>query len=210
MIELLVLGVGSPFGDDQLGWCAAQLLQKRAELQPFSTRLKIDWSDRPGLRLLELMKEADTVFLIDAIKTGAPIGTIHRFVNKEIHGLSSELSSHSFGVLETLQLGFSLNSLPPKVLLYGLEIDGIEPISKVRVERPLHLNKKQRAGVQTLINKDSNTLSMKQSPSLLDDGRGLVQKKTSLSNSIDQSINSLVDLIEQDILLSLRSGEITP
>ena len=127
MSELRVLGIGSPFGDDQLGWNVVQLLQQCPELTQFiPDRLQLICCDRPGMYLLELMRDANTVFLIDAVKTGAAVGTLHRFENQEIETISNRLSSHALGVADAIKMGRVLHELPPKVIMYGLEIDDIQ------------------------------------------------------------------------------------
>ena len=123
LIELLVLGIGSPFGDDQLGWDVVKLLEQSPALQPMlPDRLALICCDRPGMHLLELMKPAQTVFLIDAVKTGAAIGTLHRFQNQDIETVGNALSTHGLGVAEAMKMGAILNTLPPTVILYGIEI----------------------------------------------------------------------------------------
>jgi hydrogenase maturation protease len=119
-----VLGIGSPFGDDQVGWKVADALKQQismhANIAPF---VIIENHDRPGGRLIELMSEASTVFIIDAIKSNSEIGTIHRFKNNDIFELENRLSTHNMGVSQALQLGKALNALPNNIILYGIEID---------------------------------------------------------------------------------------
>ena len=127
MIDLHVLGIGSPFGDDQLGWEVIKLLQQKATLWPFIPRqLHIACCDRPGMHLLELMRAAQTVFLIDAVKTGATVGTLHRFQNEEIENVNNSLSSHALGIAEAMKIGTILNILPQKIILYGVEINEVQ------------------------------------------------------------------------------------
>lgn len=128
MITLRVLGIGSPFGDDQLGWEVVKLLQQHPDLNQFlPDSLQFMCCDRPGINLLELMRDANTVFLIDAVKTGSIYGTLHRFKNQEIEAISSPLSSHALGVAYAIKMGRALDELPPNVILYGIEIGDIHP-----------------------------------------------------------------------------------
>lgn len=127
MMVLRVLGVGSPFGDDQLGWEVIKLLQQKPSLHRYlPEELQLRYYDRPGLYLFELMQDTHAVFLIDAIKTGADIGTIHCFKNKAIEHLGKTLSTHNIGIAEAMSLGSELNLLPEDVILYGLEIDEVQ------------------------------------------------------------------------------------
>lgn len=126
MKKLRVIGIGSPFGDDSLGWKVTSILQQQKSLQQFiPTSLQIECSDRPGINLLNLMQEANTVFLIDAVKTGAKKGTIHRFENSEIEKMTMPLSSHGFGIGEILKLGKLVTELPERLILFGIEIDTV-------------------------------------------------------------------------------------
>ena len=138
MSQLRVFGIGSPFGDDQLGWEVVKLLEQCLDLKPFiPDRLQLICCDRPGTHLLELMRDASIVFLIDAVKTGGVCGSLHHFKNQEIEAISNPLSSHAIGVAEVMKMGRALDELPSSVILYGIEIGDIyyqsnlsEPIIK--------------------------------------------------------------------------------
>ncbi|HAT8179457.1 TPA: hydrogenase maturation protease [Legionella pneumophila] len=121
-----VLGIGSPFGDDQVGCLVADCLKTELSKEQYiSKAVSIESHDRPGVRLIELMSHAKVVFLIDAVKSGCTIGSIHRLKNKEIYAFQNMLSTHEMGVAQALQLGHSLNALPEHITLYGIEIDSI-------------------------------------------------------------------------------------
>ncbi|RUR17862.1 hydrogenase maturation protease [Legionella sp. km535] len=126
MTDIKVLGIGSPFGDDRAGCIVAERLKQRGLIHRKSSMILIEAHDRPGVRLLELMRQANRVYLIDAIQSGNPPGTIHRFHNEEIFELNAMLSTHDMGVAQTLALGRSLGELPEHIILYGIEIGDIE------------------------------------------------------------------------------------
>lgn len=127
MIDLLVLGIGSPFQDDQLGWEVVRSLQLREGLQHVpSTQLQFVCVDRPGMRLLNWMTQAQTVFLIDALKTTAPSGRIHCFQEDALETIDSVCSSHDFGVAEAIKLGKVLNCLPKQITFYGISMNELE------------------------------------------------------------------------------------
>lgn len=133
MIEVKIIGIGSPYGDDQLGWNVIEMISQSNELQFYKPEhLLIEYHDRPGIRLLEYMKDAKMVILVDAIvtKNKSP-GTCYRFQNEELYGCDFPLSSHEIGVEETLQLGKVLNCLPKDIILYGIEIDSCHSISEI-------------------------------------------------------------------------------
>jgi len=127
MTALCVIGIGSPFGDDQLGWEVVKLLTQRPALQPFiPNQVQLLYCDRPGMHLLEMMRGAQSVFLIDAVKTGASIGTIHHFRNEDITAINDTLSTHGLGVAAAIKMGATLNILPDNVILFGIEIGDVQ------------------------------------------------------------------------------------
>lgn len=122
-----ILGIGSPFGDDQAGWKVVEILRKKHS--DIYQNIKLKYCDRPGSRLIELIKGFDRVYLIDAVKTGDKVGTIHRLQNQEIDEYKNLMSTHHIGVAQALQLARALNELPKNIILYGIEIDNTEMCS---------------------------------------------------------------------------------
>ena len=118
-----IIGIGSPFGEDNISWQVIDLLKKSPHLKNQSQPLSIEQYDRPGLRLLDLMANAQMVILIDAVVTGQPVGTLHRLQKKEIQEFKCIFSTHDLGIAQTLKIGEALNMLPQEILLYGIEID---------------------------------------------------------------------------------------
>lgn len=141
MSKIKVLGIGSPFGNDQIGWEIIELLKQRKHIQQYIPKfLSIESHDRPGVRLLEIMKEANTIFLIDAVVSDNAIGTIYRFENEEIKELKCLLSTHGIGVAQTLELGRALNQLPNHIIFYGIEINSTELSCRISllIESAIH------------------------------------------------------------------------
>lgn len=137
-----VLGIGSPFGDDQVGWKVAEVLKKHMSTYVNTPQhLIIESHDRPGMRLIELMSGASAVFIIDAVKSNSEAGTIHRFKNNEIFAAETRFSTHDIGVSQALQLGSALNLLPDNIIVYGIEIDTSESgtILSHKVEHAIEL-----------------------------------------------------------------------
>jgi len=127
MSQLHVLGIGSPFGDDKLGWEVVTVLQQLQSLKQFTPeQLHLACYDRPGMALLDKIRVAQSVFLIDAVKTGAAVGTLHLFKNEEIEALGNPFSSHALGIAEAIKMGAILNLLPQNIVLYGMEIADVQ------------------------------------------------------------------------------------
>lgn len=159
MTELLVLGIGSPFGDDRLGWEVVQLLQQNAALQHYPPeRLQMQCCDRPGLYLLELIKPARAVFIIDAVQSAERIGTVLQLNQDELLALNSPSSSHSFGLAEAVQLGRALQVLPSTLRFYGigiLALDGAFERSEIVRQAIPRLAEKIQREVVRLLNQGS-------------------------------------------------------
>lgn len=114
---LRVLCIGSPFDGDQLGYWAYRQL---CEVLP---AVELHYLDRPGARLLAALQGAEKVILVDAVKTGAAAGSLHRFEGEAIYRqLQRHTSTHGFGVADALQLAARLGELPPRVVLHGMEL----------------------------------------------------------------------------------------
>jgi hydrogenase maturation protease len=115
----LVLGIGSPFGTDRLGWLAIDALAS-AGLERTWPGLRLLKIDRPGSRLLTLLDGADQALLIDALDgPGAP-GSLRRTEPAELAVDGAGLSGHRFGVAEALALARALGDLPPRLVLYAI------------------------------------------------------------------------------------------
>ena len=75
-----------------------------------------------ALALVDAWKGASDVIIVDAVVTGAPLGTI-RLWNIESTDLPSPLSanSHGFGLAEALTLASTLGQLPARLRFFGIE-----------------------------------------------------------------------------------------
>ena len=121
MIEeiTILIGVGNPFRTDD-GAGRAVLRYLHGKIPPC---LKLMEETGDGAELLEAWKGADSVVLVDAVQSGAPPGTIHRFDarDEKLPGWFSHSSTHSFGVAEAIELARTIGDLPPRLVVYGIE-----------------------------------------------------------------------------------------
>jgi hydrogenase maturation protease len=120
-----ILCIGSPTEPDNLGFLAAHALMGRFDPE----KIEVLALDRPGPRLIEHMRGASTVILVDAVKSGAAPGTLYRLEGRTLDGLvAHHTSSHGFGLAETLALADRMGELPPHLKFIGLEA-GTMPFS---------------------------------------------------------------------------------
>lgn len=122
MKNILVAGIGSPFGADQLGWQVVDLLQSgQHDAGDPSADCDFIKLDRPGSGLLAHFKGYARVVLIDAVQAGKPRATLIRLDAEQISEQAAGLSSHNFGVAEAVALARAMGELPQELVLYGLD-----------------------------------------------------------------------------------------
>jgi len=118
-LKILIVGIGNEWrGDDAAGLLAVRRISR--ERLPTATFLE---HKGDATELMENWQQAEMVFLIDAVQSGAPAGTIHRLdaVNEQIHLSKPDCSSHGLGLAEAVELARAMGKLPPILLIYGIE-----------------------------------------------------------------------------------------
>lgn len=131
MNTIRIIGIGSPFGDDQIGWRVVEAIAKSAlmNLLP-ADKVSMYTLDRPGISLIQYMQSAELIILIDAMRSKQCIpGTVKCLDVSHLANVIETLSCHGFGVADALQLAKELNLLPPKLLIYGIEISPASTIT---------------------------------------------------------------------------------
>jgi hydrogenase maturation protease len=118
-----VVGLGSPAGDDALGWTAVIEMQKAIREEGF------EFHRVPGGQgLLDLLDGRGTLILLDAARGGGDPGTIHR-----LDGFDARLdvllpgTTHGLGAAAALELAATLGLLPPQVVVFGMEVADLSP-----------------------------------------------------------------------------------
>ena len=120
MIEVarpLVVGIGSPHGDDQAGWLLIERLSSKVSSQ---VRLRtasvphnlIDWSD-----------DCDALYIIDACDDSETVMRIElsdEHSTAKIDHLTRCQSSHQFGIGKTIELGLVLGKVPPRLVVWAI------------------------------------------------------------------------------------------
>jgi hydrogenase maturation protease len=119
----LVLGIGNAWqGDDAAGLAAARRLRERAPEG-------VDVRELEGepVSIVDALDGATEAFLVDAVRSGAEPGTVHRLdvTNEPVPATLSAASTHTLGVGEAVELARALGRLPGRVVLYGIEAESI-------------------------------------------------------------------------------------
>lgn len=119
-----IIGLGNGMrGDDAVGLMAARRLR-----QEVGDRVEVIEAEMAGIDLMELMKGAPIVIIIDAARSGQVPGTIHRLDASAgpIGGRIFPRSSHALGMVDAMELARAMGTLPATVIVYGVEADNIE------------------------------------------------------------------------------------
>lgn len=121
--KTLVLGIGNVWrGDDAVGLLAARALHARR--LPGVTVVEASTVD-PSL--IARWQGYDRLVLIDAVVSGAAVGSVHRFDLSQAP-FPTDLfccSTHSFNLATLIELARTLRRLPPQVWLFGIEVHAL-------------------------------------------------------------------------------------
>ena len=120
---MILVGLGSPFGDDQVGWRVAQALEDMLQGSADAEPVRVLCLDRPGPALLDAIAGRDEAILVDATADGSPPGTVHQVAAETVMAEPRSSSSHGLGPGHALQLGHALGILPPRLSIYLVSID---------------------------------------------------------------------------------------
>ncbi|HTP01148.1 MAG TPA: hydrogenase maturation protease [Anaerolineales bacterium] len=129
-MKLIVVGIGQTLrGDDAAGVEAVHRWQSEYPKTVGRPDIRVEFSELPGLALLDLLEGFDAALLVDAVQSGAEAGTIHRLSLDDLAAFGTETkSAHGWGAAETLQLGVQLG-LPVagiRLRLIGIETAQVE------------------------------------------------------------------------------------
>ena len=115
----LLVGIGSPHAADQLGWQAA-----KAILNPTSKGIDVRIAANPS-DLLDWIEPYQILHVCDACRGSNDSTTVHRWLWPDLGVEHWQWSgTHDFGLPGVLLLAEELKLLPPKVVVWGLELSG--------------------------------------------------------------------------------------
>jgi hydrogenase maturation protease len=116
---LRIIGVGNRWrGDDAAGLVVVDRLRG----EPLDGVDVFEHEGEPS-GLLDEWQGAEAVWLVDAVSSGAPRGTVHRHDagRRELPADLFRASTHTFGVADAVELARALGRLPASLVVYGIE-----------------------------------------------------------------------------------------
>ena len=117
--SIVIIGVGNEYrSDDGAGIAVARRLRARSP-----SGVTILEESGEGAALIQAWQGATWVMLVDAVRSGAPPGTIHCLDARAAAVPTGffHYSSHAFSVAEAVELARSLDQLPLHLFVYGIE-----------------------------------------------------------------------------------------
>ena len=126
--RLMVIGCGNLLAsDDGVG---IEIIRRLQEME-LPQGVEIVEAGTLGLQLLDIWEEAEQVIIVDAVRSGEPVGTVHLFdasllPPREI----MPLSSHGINVIDAIALGKLMGRIPSLVRIVGVEILSSEPFNE--------------------------------------------------------------------------------
>jgi len=166
-MSILVLGVGNVLlTDEGIGVRTVEALL--GEYQ-FSDDVEVVDGGTAGMELVEIIANKKHVILIDAVNTGANVGTIVTLVDEEVPALfRSRISPHQLGISDLLGVMALTGETPKHFTLFGVVpfsmATGVElspemlPLKNILVENVV--NKLKELGCT--VTKEKSVLTTKQ------------------------------------------------
>lgn len=139
MSGLTVIGVGNRLrGDDAIGPMVIDALRKKPD-----PRVILVDAGSDALGILEYLDDQDAVVIIDACRMHKEPGSVVVFAPSEATLILEDdpLSLHGLGLGESLRMAESLQMLPRKTKIIGIEPDSIQFTGKLSkpVSRALNI-----------------------------------------------------------------------
>lgn len=140
----LAVGLGSPHGDDRVGWEVIDRLAVRTQLPAAKAR--------DGVELLQMISGQVQVLVIDAAAPSGHPGRMRQF-EWPVHDLdiASLVSSHGLGVVDALRMAQTLGCAPHRAIVITIEASQTGPLCFLSDEVERSIDRL----VECLINGDS-------------------------------------------------------
>jgi hydrogenase maturation protease len=113
----MVIGVGNPVrGDDAVGLVVAERVRSKGP------EIRVVAHTGDVLDLCEVWKGAELAVVVDAIWSEEAAGTILRYDARDapLPRVAFRRSTHAFGVADAIELARSMDSLPTRLIVYGV------------------------------------------------------------------------------------------
>lgn len=153
----LIVGIGSPHGDDRAGWELVKALED-VLVNP-TCQLRIAQSP---IEILSWLDDLDRLILCDACRTGGNVGDVHRFRWPDPQLAKTRWSgTHDFSVVATIELAERLARLPDEVICVAVEAAVANPTSGMSPEVSNAIGRMAQLVAEEVTTIDASTSEMK-------------------------------------------------
>ena len=123
-----VVCLGNPWhGDDGFGRHVYRRLRGRDDLPP---AVALFDAGIAGLDVLPLLDGCAKAVIVDAVRVGAPVGTLHRLAPGDLEPPGGELSLHELGLAGLLAALSAVSSHPPDVVVIGAQVGSVQAFTE--------------------------------------------------------------------------------
>jgi hydrogenase maturation protease len=135
-LRTLVVGVGNlHHHDEQVGLYVARRLRERSRHAPLECgAIEVRETGGDVFDLMKTWQDADLVFVVDAVTDGGEPGTIYYFEVCRGKGCTQAIpsdllltSTNSLGLDELISIAGALDKLPPRLVIFSIEVKHVEP-----------------------------------------------------------------------------------
>ena len=129
-MKQLLIGIGSPYGDDQLGWKIIEELEQQTSLHGQMTFYK---SKGSGTDWYSLLAGHDRLVFFDAQISPNPVGSITPIELNELDQAIAKHShsTHGVSLSESILLADSLGLLNMSVQIFGISVGAAPSIDQL-------------------------------------------------------------------------------
>lgn len=126
--KVLILGLGNLLmSDDGIGLRVTEGL-KQKKWPPGVVILEV------GTSVIQYLKEISRtrkLIAVDAVRAGGKPGSIYRLTLDELADAPGQFESHSFSLLQVIQLARYITGMPADIVIYGMEPGQLGPGTQI-------------------------------------------------------------------------------
>lgn len=124
-MNALVLGIGNLLLSDE--GAGVRALQEFADRYEVPSLVQLLDGGTCGIELLQHIQGKDCLIILDVVKSGKPPGTIVKLEGEKVPAFfQSRISPHQLGLSDLLAAASLTDSMPRKIILFGIEPACIE------------------------------------------------------------------------------------
>jgi hydrogenase maturation protease len=123
-----VICLGNPWhGDDGFG---RHVFRRLRQCEGLPAAVELFEAGIAGLDVLPHFDGCTKAVIVDAVRVGAPVGTLHRLVPSDLEPPGGELSLHELGLSSLLAALPAVATRPPEVVVIGAQVGSVQAFTE--------------------------------------------------------------------------------